>query len=592
MGIFDSFQKWNPLGRRSNAVLGMDIGTDAVRLALVEREGKRSAVRWVHEESLTALQGFADYDSVAPLLQAALRGRFDGRVDVATAPPWSSARVSVQEFPAMDEARFAKAAAWHFQRNPVDDMDHPMHHAIAQATRQTPEGQDVMDGVMVSMDEVMLGGLEELCSGLHLRLRSILPRPLCVAPLVAQQFGASHSILSVDIGAGQTRLTLIVDGSVRLVRRIKPCANDVVRHVCDAAGLSWEDANLAMLAHSGFGRLSDEDADGITARAKEPAEKFIDRLVSQLTGEIERSIAYVEARHATPVSAVCLSGGLAGSPYLLEGLSTSLNHDVARLDPFEVAGEDLGIPMGARTHYNLAIGAATEALTGDGQRNILRSHDLSSSSSGRPASSLLAPRRRRLAAAAVTLGLVVGLGANDIHRARQLHSLEKSTERATHRLDRLSSEADSLGNQRDLFDLADRIEALRDLYDQRQLYTPFLAQVVSNLPDDIWLTQLSVHELSPDASKSSDEVGGEELEVEAAVVHRIRIAGRSQQVDHIGEAVLRLERSRVLDRIEVLKIDEVKDESSKDARFRFEIEGRPIIARRPERTDDVEEVAR
>ncbi len=576
---------------RKHQVLGMDIGTDAVRLALVEREGRKAVVRWVHEESLTALQGFADYDSVAPLLESVLSGRFDRRIDVATVPPWSSARVTVQEFPAMDDARFAKAATWHFQRNPVDDMVRPLHHAIPQAQRNNPEGHEVMDGVMISMDQVMVEGLEELCSGLRLRLKSLLPRALCFVPLVVEQFGTSHSLVNVDIGAGQTRLTFIVDGSVRLVRRIKPCANDVVRHICDSDGLSWEDANLALMAHSGVGPLAEDDPEGILARSQASTERFLDRLATQLTGEIERSIAYVEARHATPISQISLSGGLAGSPYLLAELSQGLSHEVVLLDPHDLSAADLEVSPGTRAHFSLAIGAATEALMGDGRRNILHSRHHSGSEGGTmPSTAGMAPRLR-MAAIALGAGLVLGLGAHDLYRARHLHELVVAQERADHRLYRLSAEADSLGNQRDLFDLADRIEALRDLYDQRRLYTPFLDQVVRSLPEEVWLTQLSVREV-PCEGKPAEEGPETFGSPTPDPVHRIRIAGRSDAVDEIGRAVLQLEQAQILDRIEVLNITEVESDRTNVARFQFEIEGIPRIPRRPERTDEVVEVAR
>jgi hypothetical protein len=568
----------------------MDVGTDAVRLALVEREGRDFVVRWVHEESLTALQGFTDYDSVSSLLRRALQGRLDKHVDVATVPPWSSARVTVQEFPAMDEARFAKASVWHYQRNRVDDMDRPLHHSVAQETRTRPDGTEVMDGVMVSMDQVMLEGLEGMCSELHLRLRSVMPRPLCLVPLVEAQFGKRHAVLNVDIGSGQTRLALVVDGNVRLVRRIKPCANDVVRHICDTVGLNWEEANHALLAHSGWGPLHEDDPEGIATRAKAEAEKALDRLAKALIGEIERSIAYVEARHATPVDQVCLSGGLAGSSYLVDTLAAAIDDEVLRLDPFAGCSGKPEVEEPARTHYSLAIGAARLALSGAGARNILRSQsDVRSPARGRTHSGGW-PRRRAIAAMVAT-GLLLGVGAHDVLQSRRLHRLHANEVRSQQRLARLSAEADSLGNQRGLFDLADRIEALRDLYAQRQLYTPFLSRVVRSLPSEIWLTQLSLAEVTEAAPESGEAQVPDRV---PTIGHRLRIVGRSLEVDPIGQVVLDLERSHAIDRIDALKIDELKDAESGTAGFRFHIEGSPILATEetPSRPLPVPEVAR
>ena len=78
MALFDL--KLPFLGERSpRAVVGMDIGTDAVRLALVERAGAGERVRWVEEISLTALQGFADYDSIVVIRQGKDAGKYPVR---------------------------------------------------------------------------------------------------------------------------------------------------------------------------------------------------------------------------------------------------------------------------------------------------------------------------------------------------------------------------------------------------------------------------------------------------------------------------------------------------------------------------------
>lgn len=576
--------------RGPRAVVGMDIGTDAVRLAMVERSGGEDVVRWVEEISLTALQGFADYDSVESLLSEILRHRIDGRVEVAAPPPWSSARIAVQEFPAMEEARFQKAAHWHFQRNRPEDMDRPLNHAISQPARTSGDGQQHMDGIMVSMDEVMLEGLEQLCSTLRMRLRAVLPQPTCYLPLVRQQFGPEHSVLSVDVGAGQTRVTMIVDGSVRLVRRIKPCANDVVRHVCDAAGLSWEEANHALLAHSGLGPLAEDDPEGIAARASGAIETALDRLAHLLTGEIERSIAYIDARHTESVDRVVLTGGLAGSPHVLAELQSAVSHPIEILRPLAEGATEVDVPENARVHFDLAVGAAMLALREGDRYNILASQDPEESGGRSLSLGPLQGSSRVVAASAVAGLLLAGLG-HDIHRHRQNNDLAERIAVSEERLERLGAEADSLGNQRNLFALADRIEALRSIYDERHLYTPFISRVVALLPEGVWLDQIQLgqREVEIEAAIDQDDSVPSEPRVEKR--HHIRVVGHSHVVDTVGDLVLVLEQRRLMEEIRVLNIREAKDEDA-SSRFRFEIEGEPRVPRRGASGHALEEVAR
>ena len=572
--------------RRHRAVLGMDIGADGVRLAMTRTGGDGLRIEWTEEVSLTELQGFADYDSVLPRLEALIRERVPARTPVATVPPWNSARVVVEEMPRMDAARFAKAANWYFSRNQHEDMLQPVDLGIPQAPRTTVEGKEVLDGVMVSMDRVMLTGLADMCASLDLKLQWLVPSPLCFSTLLSHGEGGRAELV-LDVGSGQTRMVLSMDGHVRLVRKLKPSANEIVRSLADKLEVGWETAHHVLLATSGLGPLAEDDPDGLLPRAAETLDRGLDRLARNLQGEIERSAAYVEARHGEAVDRILIAGGLGGAPGLVQRLAAESHLEISPFDPFSVLGHECELPAAARPSFVQAVGAAMMATRADASANLLMADGAPEQERKRARVRARWPARRLLGAAGVA-GLVLGIGAFDAHTHLRIGTLDAEIDALYEEREALRLRAHELTRNADLFDLQDRIESLRGIYRSRHLFTPFFTRVVDCLPatmrlDRVHVERREIEEDHASAQHESDADDGADVDPAAAPPARLVVSmrGRTDDVDAVGAYVVELESRKLLRRIEVLRILERQDDHS-ERWFEFELEGEPVVRQQGE----------
>lgn len=550
--------------RRHRTVLGMDIGTDGVRLVEAHKYGDRFTIEWAEEVSLTELQGFADYDSVAERLATVLGPRLKDRVEIATVPPWNSAHVSIEEMPAMDATRFHQAAQWHFRNHPQDDMLDPVNRGILQPARPGADDHDVIDGVMVSLDQVMLTGLVEMCRSLGLRLQWLLPTPLCT-PALLRVLGDAHGrALVLDVGASQTRMTLSMGGAVRLVRKLKPSTTDVIRSIAEGLETDWVTSHQVLLARSGLGPLAAADPEGIAARAAPVVDESVARLATTLRGEILRSTAYVEARHGERVERVLVAGGLAGSPLFLEHLGQDLGLPLHAVDPFASSDDASAPPVAARPRFATAMGASVLALEKRHAFDLLGEGKAPSPES-RPGSSRPTVPVPRLVAAGIALAAVGGVVAYDTGITREIDALGDARTRLEEEQIELRVRAHELTAREDLFAIEERIESLRGIYQSRRLVTPFFTQVVECLPEAARLDHVSI-----ERSRSHTGQSG-------AAALAILLNGRTRDVDAVGGFVVGLEERGLLSRIELLRINEQKDDGSTDRWFTFELRGEPVV---------------
>ncbi len=566
--------------RRHRSVLGLDVGVDAARLVLVDSHGgKGHEVQWAREIDLTEFQGFADFDTVSGKIDEALRDVDLRRVDVAATPPWGSARIALEEMPAMDSEKLARASEWYFRRHLPEDMTHPVFHAIGQPSHRNAEGADVMDSVMVFMDDVIVSGVRELSTKLGGRLRWLSSQPHCFRALLAHLGQSSSNTLLLDVGAGQSRLYLFSGGSIRLARKLTPCANDVRKAVAESNGLTWQQASWAMLATSGVGPLAADDAEGLAAQAHDKIIDGFGRLADRLAGEVERSTAYLAARDRLEVDHVVLAGGISDSPAFRKALDDRVSLDCIHLDPH------LGLDAESHGHFAPALGAALSALRDDPTVNIL------SALENQTKHSISLPQTpRKWAAVAAVAGALLGVAGFDVAHTIERNRLVSESEDLESRIEDLRYEAQELTRHDDILGLEDEIQSLRDIYATRAVYTPFFGQVVDILPNDVWLTHVSIERKQKQGTALPNDDDEEEAENAARDPHEnsvlvLTLRGRGQSVESLGSLVLALERRDMLESIQVLDIHESTDTGP--GRYSFEISGEPLI---PTEGTDVEPV--
>ena len=246
------------------------------------------------------------------------------------------------------------------------------------------------------------------------------------------------------------------------------------------------------------------------------------------------------------------------------------------------------VPPAARSRFALAAGAATIALEGAEDLNLLLA-DRAPAPERRRATTRKVFPVRRIAAAGAAVVLLGTVATHDVTVARRLDTLESERVRLEEEQIELRVRARELTAQEDLFEIEDRIEGLRGIYQSRRLFTPFFTRVVECLPEKAHLDRVAV-ERAPKADED-----------DAVAPLAVHLRGRTRDVDTVGSFVVSLEERALLSRIEVLRITErAEDEDTRQADrwFEFELRGEPVVLRQDEfiaahETDDAApEVAR
>ena len=310
---------------RAKRLLGLDIGTAAVKAVELSREGEALKVTGV---SMAPLANPAETASVVK--EVIRQGSFHTKLAASNV---SGRLVSIKyiTLPAMTDEEMKKALPFEADKHiPFDVKDTLLDgQRIGQAAAEAKE----MTAVLVAAKRNLVLERADLLNAVGLCPQIVDADVFALgnAYELSLQAGAERkgSVAIVDIGASKTSVNILRNGATCFTREIYIAGNDLRDAIAKRLSLSPEEAEKIKCSPG-----SQEDA------CKEAASMPLE----DLTNELRMSLEFYENQFESSVDEVCLAGGGSRLPWLPETLGTAFGKPARPWNPFEkLVGEGQGL---------------------------------------------------------------------------------------------------------------------------------------------------------------------------------------------------------------------------------------------------------
>jgi len=326
--------------------VGLDIGTSAVRAALVEtRKGKPTLKRFgqVALPPGTVVGGevvdeTVMKDALSQLWKTAKLPK--KRVIVGLA----NQRVIVRriDLPYMDDDELRESLAFQAQEYIPIPVDEASLDFVPLEEFTTPNGEAMMSILAVAAQKTMTQDLLRIISSVGAKVMAV---DLQAFALVRAAFGPDPDpegdpVAMVDIGGNVTQVTIVKGGTVRFLRILPMGGDDFTNALASELGVSPEQADQLKrrvgVAIDGDGKAEGEQDSESQARA------VLTRQANQLIDEVRGSIDYYSSQATdAEVTRLAIAGNGARLPHLANRLGRTL---ALQIEPVKLLeGEDFEI---------------------------------------------------------------------------------------------------------------------------------------------------------------------------------------------------------------------------------------------------------
>jgi type IV pilus assembly protein PilM len=269
------------MAKKLTSVLGIDIGSQKMKIAEVRMQGKEPVVTalGIADTPPGAVDhtGLYDVDSVATRLKELAQSIGASVQDaVVTIAGQASVLVRMVEAPRMTPSELKEHMQWEISRNVPfaestivsDYAAHPLEDAAAQ-------NQDVVLAIspQSAVDTLVAVGKK---SGK--KLAAIDVEPLSLARLVKSNYDefVGKTVCVVDMGHKTTSINVYRDGNLMLPRTVPLGGEMISQSIADATGMSPEDAETAKVTKFGVPSQVSSGAGPAQTEAFQPFNPFAD----------------------------------------------------------------------------------------------------------------------------------------------------------------------------------------------------------------------------------------------------------------------------------------------------------------------------
>ena len=321
--------------RRRESLVGLDIGTDAVKAVTLRRTSRGREVAAIGREPVPrgSIVGgdIVDRGAVAEVVRRLLDGGRTRTRRVAAAVAGHAAIVKRVRLPLMDEDDLAGSIRAEAEQHiPFDTRDVNLDYQVLQA------GNDAANGA--SMDVLLVAAKKDKvaeCAGVVSRAGGV-PAVIDVAAFALQ------NAFEINYGVDPGRVTMLVNAETGglNINIVEGGQTLLTRDVSSGGGAGGETA-ASEPGLSFAGRL-DEWGPG-----DEPGpETAVSGAVGEhLLLEVEKTLGFFRSATASGrVDELVVSGGLAGAPGFLPALEVRLDVPASLFDPFRRVGCGPGEP--------------------------------------------------------------------------------------------------------------------------------------------------------------------------------------------------------------------------------------------------------
>jgi type IV pilus assembly protein PilM len=350
------------MGFGAPGIIGLDIGTSAVRAALLGNgRGKRSLLRF-GQVALPpgAVMGGEIRDAVAvsdAISQLWQRTKFKSKKAVLGL---ANQRVVVRQIdiPFMEEKELRESLKFQVSEHipmPVEEAE--LDFQILE-DYMTADNQHMLRILLVAAARDMVESFINVASEAGIQAAAVDITPFAVARAVSHvargESGVAGAEAVVDVGAGITNIVIHHNGEARFVRILQVGGDDATGALAEELGVEFEEAE-AMKFDIGGGVGTASATDVLTTR--------VDSLVREIQGSIDY---YMSQEDSEPVASVVVTGGGSLTPGFVERLEAAVGmrvgsgstlsdvdvsksgltqEQLAQVEP--VAAASVGLAMGA-----------------------------------------------------------------------------------------------------------------------------------------------------------------------------------------------------------------------------------------------------
>lgn len=359
---------------RGTAVVGIDLGTSAIKVVRVDRAtGDPRVVGVACEEYSLRLEGKAQEEFLQERLRALKQqGLLDGELVLGFAN--SRLVVELVTLPKMPMADLARAISWEAkERLSADPSSHSIRHVVLGETATDSQQQYEVLVAAAPREDVV--SQWRAFSSQGFRIMAVEPGILAsfAACEAAGLWRAEEFVGLLEIGRRSSTLAFIVRGGVRFVRSFPIAGDSITQSIVDYCQTDYEKAE-AQKREIGLSQMALEEDRRVAGLEVEPRVRVSHALglyLERLAAEVDHSLRYftyelgqVKGRH---FDCLYLLGGGALLKNLAPFLASRVNTRVEVADPFgrcaisDEARRQLQAPVSG-TRLASALGLALRPL--------------------------------------------------------------------------------------------------------------------------------------------------------------------------------------------------------------------------------------
>lgn len=320
-----TLEKLDPLkeivkGRRE--LLGLDIGTSAIKVVEMKRKGEVHILRQAHVVPLipgrVSSGAIIDAEELASELKSIWNSLNLKTKNVAIALPGSMTILRRARLPYVPEDEIEKAIKWEIEKTlPFKVEDIHFDYFIYEMR----EGESI-DLIYAVAKKEVIKGFQDLTEMAGLNLDVLDSAYLSLANITIANYDDLGNILFLifDVGAESSNLLVLKNNRIVYGRNVEVGGITVTSHIAKATGCSLEEAEQT--------KLNGEVDEGVMREGAH-------QLALKLYNEVIVSLNFAQNLLGTKeqVERIFLTGGSSNTPFLITEVSSLMNTEVHSLLP-------------------------------------------------------------------------------------------------------------------------------------------------------------------------------------------------------------------------------------------------------------------
>lgn len=320
-------------------IFGLDIGTSAIKLVQIihTKNGLELANLWIEELPYTS--GASDKQVVKDALKKIISlNNIKGKV--ISSIGGDAVNIQSVKLPFMPEEEIAKALQWQAQDElSIDIEETAMDYIVLGETDKM--GTRQIEVLLIAVPKAIVYDLVNTISELGLNPYAFEPPPLAVVEAFGKdELKAEGQVVGLlELGAGLTNLSIIVDGVLRFTRNIAITSSSLTEDIAEYCKVDKLSAEKLKVRYGVSGLLEGQPAQIDTTDEKMRVSQAMSFKIEKLVSNIDHTLKFYLHQVSNLTNAnfdkLLLSGGGALTKGLDKFLSDRLNVPVSIVNPFK-----------------------------------------------------------------------------------------------------------------------------------------------------------------------------------------------------------------------------------------------------------------